>query len=199
MRVLGGTMITKKGEETRSQIIEVSEQLFMEKSVSKVTINNIVQRAGIAKGTFYLYFDSKEALVWHFIDTKLSGLNGYLCKLNVDGYEKEDIEKIITHIVSFLSKHKSLMKLMHHVKFFSYLGLSSMEEKSVNKWIEWLYIWLEKGQLKGKLDIDNTRFMAYFLVVTIHEMLERSIIEEDFFTLDEVSEELKKLAAKLLK
>ena len=48
-------MITKKGMETRNQIIEASEQLFMEKSVNKVTINDIVQRAGIAKGTFYLY------------------------------------------------------------------------------------------------------------------------------------------------
>lgn len=68
-------MITKKGEETRNQIIEASEQLFMEKSVSKVTINDIVQRAGIAKGTFYLYFDSKETLVWHFIDTECSVIN----------------------------------------------------------------------------------------------------------------------------
>lgn len=115
-------MITKKGKETRNQIIEASEQLFMEKSVSKVTINDIVQRAGIAKGTFYLYFDSKEALVWHFIDTKLSGLNKYLAKLEVEGYEKEDIEKIISYIVSFLKKHKTLMKLMHHVRFFSFIG-----------------------------------------------------------------------------
>ena len=62
-------MITKKGMETRNQIIEASEQLFMEKSVNKVTINDIVQRAGIAKGTFYLYFDSKETV---FVNINLS-------------------------------------------------------------------------------------------------------------------------------
>ena len=192
-------MITKKGEETRNQIIEASEQLFMEKSVNKVTINDIVQRAGIAKGTFYLYFDSKETLVWHFIDTKLSGLNKYLAKLEVEGYEKEDIEKIISYIVSFLKKHKTLMKLMHHVRFFSFIGFQNMESKSVNKWIEWLYIWLEKGRLKGELDIDNSRFMAYFLVVTLHEVLERAIIDETPFTIDEASDELKALVVKLLK
>lgn len=192
-------MITKKGKETRNQIIEASEQLFMEKSVSKVTINDIVQRAGIAKGTFYLYFDSKETLVWNFIDTKLSGLNKYLAKLEVEGYEKEDIEKIISYIASFSKKHKTLIKLMHHVRFFSFIGFHNMESKSVNKWIEWLYIWLEKGRLKGELDIDNSRFMAYFLVVTLHEVLERAIIEKTPFAIDEASEELKVLVVKLLK
>lgn len=192
-------MITKKGKKTRNQIIEASEQLFMEKSVSKVTINDIVQRAGIAKGTFYLYFDSKETLVWNFIDTKLSGLNKYLAKLEVEGYEKEDIEKIISYIASFSKKHKTLIKLMHHVRFFSFIGFHNMESKSVNKWIEWLYIWLEKGRLKGELDIDNSRFMAYFLVVTLHEVLERAIIEETPFAIDEASEELKVLVVKLLK
>lgn len=192
-------MITKKGKETRNQIIEASEQLFMEKSVSKVTINDIVQRAGIAKGTFYLYFNSKETLVWHFIDTKLSGLNKYLAKLEVEGYEKEDIEKIISYIASFSKKHKTLIKLMHHERFFSFIGFHNMESKSVNKWIEWLYIWLEKGRLKGELDIDNSRFMAYFLVVTLHEVLERAIIEETPFAIDEASEELKALVVKLLK
>lgn len=192
-------MITKKGRETRNQIIEASEQLFMEKSVIKVTINDIVQRAGIAKGTFYLYFDSKETLVWNFIDTKLSGLNKYLAKLEVEGYEKEDIEKIISYVASFSKKHKTLIKLMHHVRFFSFIGFHNMESKSVNKWIEWLYIWLEKGRLKGELDIDNSRFMAYFLVVTLHEVLERAIIEETPFAIDEASEELKVLVVKLLK
>lgn len=76
--------------------------IFLRKIVSKVTINDIVQRAGIAKGTFYLYFESKESLVWYFIDTKLSGLNKYLAKLDVEGYEKEDIEK-----VSRLSAYKT--------------------------------------------------------------------------------------------
>ena len=171
----------------------------MEKSVNKVTINDIVQRAGIAKGTFYLYFDSKETLVWNFIDTKLSGLNKYLAKLEVEGYEKEDIEKIISYIASFSKKHKTLIKLMHHVRFFTFIGFHNMESKSVNKWIEWLYIWLEKGRLKGELDIDNSRFMAYFLVVTLHEVLERAIIEETPFAIDEASEELKALVVKLLK
>ncbi len=114
-------MIAKKGKETRNQIIETLEQLFIGKNVNKVTINDIVQYAGLAKETFYLYFDSKETLVWHFIDTKLSGLNKYLAKLEVEGCGKEDINKIIAYIVSFLKKHKTLMKLMYHVRFFSFI------------------------------------------------------------------------------
>ncbi len=199
MRILGGIVITKKGEQTRHQIIEASEQLFMEKSVDKVTINEIVQRAGIAKGTFYLYFDSKETLVYHFIEVKLRGLNKYLDKLDVEGYEKEDIEKIISYIVFFLKKHRTLIKLMHHVRFFSFIGFHNMENKSVNKWIEGLTAWLEKGRLNGALNIENSKFVAYFLVITFHEVLERAIIDENPFTIDEASEALKAIAVKLLK
>lgn len=192
-------MITKKGEETRNQIVEASEQLFMEKGIDKVTINDIVRRAKVAKGTFYLYFDSKETLVWYFIDVKLSDINTYLEELDTVGYENDDIEKIITYIITFSEKQKTLMKLMHHVRFFSYIGFNKMESKSVNKWIEWLYIWLEKGRLKGELVIDNSRFLAYFLVISIHEVLERAIIDENPFKVDEVSKELKNLVVRILK
>ncbi len=57
-------MKIKKGEETRNHIIQAAEQLFMEKSASKVTISEIVQRAGVAKGTFYLYFESKQENIY---------------------------------------------------------------------------------------------------------------------------------------
>ena len=199
MRILGGFMKTKKGEETRNHIIEAAEKLFMEKSVSKVTISEIVQHAGVAKGTFYLYFDSKEALVWHFIDNKLSGLNKFLARIGIYGYKTEDIEGIISYIVSFLKKHRTLLKLMHHVRFFSFLGSQNMEGKYVNEWIELLTIWLEKGRLIGELKINNSKFMASYLVITLHEVLERAIIDEAPFTIDEVSEELKVQIIKLLK
>lgn len=192
-------MITRKGEATRKLIIEASEQLFIEKNARDITINDVVKRAGVAKGTFYLYFDSKETLVWHYIETKLSGLNKYLEKLDVEGYEKEDIEKIILFIVSFLNNHSTVMKLMHHVRFFSFIGLNKMESKAVNKWVEWIYVWLEKGRIEGSINIGNSKFLAYFLVQTIHEVLEHAILNEAPFTIEEISEELIGIVTKILK
>lgn len=64
--------ITKKPDERRNEILDAAESLFTAKGYSATTIQDILQKVGIAKGTFYYYFQSKEevmdAIVMRFID-----------------------------------------------------------------------------------------------------------------------------------
>ena len=53
-------VILQKKLEKRKQLLDSSYELFVEKGISNVSIAEICQKAGIAKGTFYLYFTSKE-------------------------------------------------------------------------------------------------------------------------------------------
>ncbi len=48
---------------TRERIVNVAIKLFADKGFDKATVDEIVARAGVAKGTFYLYFKSKEDLI----------------------------------------------------------------------------------------------------------------------------------------
>lgn len=48
---------------SRDLIVECAMELFRSKGVEKTTISGIVEKAGIAKGTFYLYFKDKDDLV----------------------------------------------------------------------------------------------------------------------------------------
>ncbi|WP_090441729.1 TetR/AcrR family transcriptional regulator [Natronincola peptidivorans] len=98
-------MKTKKGQETRNHIIQAAEQLFMEKNVSKVTISEIGQRAGVAKGTFYLYFESKDDLVWNFMDYKFGHADKWMKGILIKGYSDEDLYDIVDYIVSFAKKN----------------------------------------------------------------------------------------------
>ena len=50
---------TKRGEETLSRLCEVAEELFTTKNFYGTSVNEIVLKAGISIGTFYIYFDSK--------------------------------------------------------------------------------------------------------------------------------------------
>jgi AcrR family transcriptional regulator len=48
---------------SRDVILECALELFHSKGVEKTSVSEIVQKAGIAKGTFYLYFKDKDDLV----------------------------------------------------------------------------------------------------------------------------------------
>ena len=52
----------KDGQRTFDQIIETGKRLFSKQGYVATSINEIIDEAGIATGTFYLYFDDKLAL-----------------------------------------------------------------------------------------------------------------------------------------
>ncbi|HGA0512753.1 TetR/AcrR family transcriptional regulator [Bacillus pacificus] len=55
--------IIKEYEERRKEILETAERLFVTKGYTKTTVNDILKEIGIAKGTFYHYFKSKEEVM----------------------------------------------------------------------------------------------------------------------------------------
>lgn len=52
--------VTKKANERRDEILDVAGNLFITKGYAHTTVEAIIQEIGIAKGTFYYYFSSKE-------------------------------------------------------------------------------------------------------------------------------------------
>src|SRR6476659_3385573 len=53
---------TARGERTLRKILDAAREEFGERGFSDSSIVGITQRAGVALGTFYTYFDSKEEL-----------------------------------------------------------------------------------------------------------------------------------------
>src|SRR5947209_13144595 len=53
---------TARGERTMRKILDAAREEFGKRGFSETSIVGITQRAGVALGTFYTYFESKEAL-----------------------------------------------------------------------------------------------------------------------------------------
>lgn len=51
---------TKRGQQTRAAILDAAEQVIGAEGFSAASIAGITRQAGIAQGTFYIYFESKE-------------------------------------------------------------------------------------------------------------------------------------------
>lgn len=58
--------------ERKNEIIDVAEVLFYSKGYESCTINDILKEVGIAKGTFYHYFSSKEDILEVVLDRIIS-------------------------------------------------------------------------------------------------------------------------------
>lgn len=55
--------IVKDGGERRKELLDTARRLFISKGYEKTSINDILKEVGIAKGTFYYYFTSKEEML----------------------------------------------------------------------------------------------------------------------------------------
>ncbi|MGB2578599.1 AcrR family transcriptional regulator [Elusimicrobium simillimum] len=66
------TKTTIKHDKRKNEILDIAENLFTTKGYEKTTVENIINTAVIAKGTFYHYFKSKEelldAIIMRFMD-----------------------------------------------------------------------------------------------------------------------------------
>jgi AcrR family transcriptional regulator len=64
----------RKKQRTREQIVEAAMALFAERGYHATTIADIATAANVAPRTFFTYFPSKEAVVFHNLDRDLESL-----------------------------------------------------------------------------------------------------------------------------
>lgn len=58
----------RKRAETRQAIVQAATRLFLERGVTKTSVDDIAAAAGIARRTFFLHFPSKEDVLFHYLE-----------------------------------------------------------------------------------------------------------------------------------
>lgn len=66
--------VVKEAEERRNEILDVAEELFSSKGFDNTSTNDILERVGIARGTLYYHFKSKEEI----LDAMIERINNQL-------------------------------------------------------------------------------------------------------------------------
>ncbi|MFN2465538.1 MAG: TetR/AcrR family transcriptional regulator [Candidatus Dormibacteria bacterium] len=59
---------TPRGEATRQRVLEAAEQVFGAKGYHGASVTEITRAAGVAQGTFYLYFRGKKEIFLDLVD-----------------------------------------------------------------------------------------------------------------------------------
>lgn len=96
---------TKPPETRRAELIASAEKVFAKKGVADATVSDIVKAAGVAQGTFYLYFKTKadilSALVEQMVDMFVAEVEASISEPNADAEAK------------FLALRDSFLSLAH--------------------------------------------------------------------------------------
>lgn len=193
-------MLTAKGEQTKSTIVNSAVTLFMSNHIKHVTIRDITTHAGYGKATFYSYFDSKDALVWYIIDREYHKLYTIFCSLESYGHSAKDIDRLINSLIDYVIEHKSILKLVHEARFYNYLDFNQLKDKYNNTYnpLKALYQWLYLGRSSGKLQFDDTEFIVHFIFNVIHELIDEILDESLPYSIDTLSFNLKQVLKKIL-
>ena len=100
---MGKLDINKKAKE--DSLLATAYRLFTTKGVSKTSVSDIAESAGVAKGTFYLYFKDKYDLKNRLVAHQSSKLfRNALVKLNEQDKELDFNEKMIFVIDDILDQ-----------------------------------------------------------------------------------------------
>jgi AcrR family transcriptional regulator len=71
-------------QERRRQIVEAAKAVFAEAGYHGASIHAIIERAQIARGTFYLYFEGKAAVFDSILDQAMTDLRARIHRIEVD-------------------------------------------------------------------------------------------------------------------
>lgn len=108
-------IITQKKNEKYQNLIAAAFDLFENNGIAAVSIDDIVKKAGVAKGTFYLYFKDKFDLISKLILKKAAEFLHFeeeLPDLRDDAAFDRYMQQYIDILVDFLEKNKTLTLLI---------------------------------------------------------------------------------------
>lgn len=108
--------VERNKKEKKDALLNTAFELFTTKGINKTSIADIVEKAGVAKGTFYLYFTDKYDIRNKLISHKASQL---FHSAHKELLSKEDVTEvedrvifIIDHILDQLTKNKVLLNFI---------------------------------------------------------------------------------------
>lgn len=157
----------KKKAETRQILMAAALQIFHEKGTHDTRVSDIVSRAGVAQGTFYNHFQSKEIVFKAIADEYMAHYVGLFHQYADVLFEGYGIDSMITDFGGFLRQlfiscrdNIATARLVFGEGAGSTGPYQEICESVISRFIALIAGVLEKGRQKGVLQIDDTELAA---------------------------------------
>ena len=118
-----------KKQEKRRALLDAAYELFLERGTAKTSVEDITSRAKVAKGTFYLYFQDKGAVMQALLGRVSYQLLSDACEAVEKQTELENFPDkmvaVIDHIIEALRRDTLVLKFLE--RNFVWPGLDQIE------------------------------------------------------------------------
>lgn len=130
--------LTAKGRATRQTILAAAEEVFGELSYDRASISEITRRAGVAQGTFYLYFPDKRSAFVELVHQLNHDLRLAIRQSIADLDDRLDMERVgLETFFEYVVRHKSLYRIVRESQFVDPATY------------QWHYMTLARGYIAG--------------------------------------------------
>ena len=107
--------MARNGNHTKELIARTALKLFVAKGIAETTVRDIAAAAGLAEGTLYRHFESKEELAWELFHTNYTAFAQELDRLQRE-YETlhEKLTAMIRQFCTFFDRDPVLFSYLLH-------------------------------------------------------------------------------------
>ena len=155
--------------------MDAAWELFDTKGYEETTVNEIIEKAGIAKGTFYYYFKSKDevlnAVIERGFENQIQGLRHIVDDNSINAIEK--FKKILYENEKMHSDHNGLIEYLHKKENVVMHQKSLIH--SIKKYAPVISEIISQGISEKLFKTEYQLELAEFLLVGMNFLLDSSI------------------------
>lgn len=158
----------------RAQVLRHAKRIFARKGYHRTNVADIISRARIARGTFYLYFQNKKDLFEELLAQVLTELSHRIQRLRVGPDEPDPIDQLrnnLRRVLNFVLAERELTDILlnHSVGFDRELDLRILEfyERIADAIQRSLDLGIQMNLVRGC----DTRMAAYCILGGIKEVV----------------------------
>ncbi|MEW6410574.1 MAG: TetR/AcrR family transcriptional regulator [Nitrospirota bacterium] len=152
-----------------SEILKAARKVIAKKGWEKATIEEIAEKAGVAKGTVYIYFKNKDELFSSaLLDVMDRVIDAIEKEVNKNDAITKKLEAIVKIQLSFIEKERNFLRVFLAERPMTCIGsgdeLNRLMYEKKEKLIEILSGIIKEGIKQGKFKRTEPRYVAYFLM-----------------------------------
>lgn len=164
-----------KRERRRRAVLDTALRVFSDKGYHDTRISDIIEAAGIARGTFYIYFDSKNAIFHELLDLLLEQIRENVVGVDLREGAAPIRDQLLVSVARVLEAFHQNPALARFV-LREAVGIDAEIDKKLESFYGHLHAWLsdslENGQRIGLVRQLDTEHVAWCIIGSVKQFLQ---------------------------